>query len=172
MRLMKSIWKLLYDLLEIYIPTLCLIVTFVSFIIQVVSRYVFSSQVAWSYELCLTGFIWCLYLAAGHAMRAHTHVCFTLFYDKLSAGWQLIFRLAGTLFLIVCFGLLVYPAYDWIQFMAIKKSATLHIPMNIVFAPFIAFTVLTLMHLVEDMVRYIREAARFVRAKQAKALEE
>lgn len=172
MRLVKKIRLFVYDLLEIYLPTLCLIVTFVSFIIQVVSRYIFRSQVAWSYELCVTGFVWCLYLAAGHAMRAHTHVVFTLFYDKLNAGWQLVFRLAGTLFLIVCFGLLAYPAYDWIQFMAIKKSATLHIPMNIVFAPFIAFTVLTLLHLVEDMVRYVREAARFIRAKRWKALEE
>lgn len=160
------------DLIEVYIPTFCLIVTFVSFVIQVVSRYCFGSQVRWTYEMCLTGFLWCLLLAAPYAQREHSHVSFTLFYDKLGERGQLAFRLIGTVFLVICFGILLYPGYDWVQFSGIKKSSTLRIPLNYVYAPFVVFVALTLLHLLRDLIKDIRLLCTYLHKRGTSELEE
>lgn len=152
MEKLKKIGLALLDFVEVVMPVMALLVIFGSFIVNVVSRYVFKSPVNACYELCLAGLVWCLFLSAPHAARKHNNVAFTLLYDKLNPLGQLICRLAGNGFLIFCFGIMLYPCSDWIFFMARRFTAVLHIRMSIIYAPFIVFNVLTLCHLLYDFI--------------------
>ena len=102
MKTVKKIGLLLLDILEVWVPTLCIAVIFGSFIVNVISRYLFNSPVNACYELCLIGLLWALLLSAPNAIRNHKNVAFTLIYDKFDAKGQLIFRLVGTAFLLFC----------------------------------------------------------------------
>ena len=112
----------LIDLVEIHIPTICLLGLFAVFTIQVFLRYILGNPANWAYELEAFFFLWCLFLAAPNAARTHTFVRFTLLYNVLSKKLRCIMRLISTSFMVWCFAKLLYPSYDWVTWMAIKKS--------------------------------------------------
>ena len=139
MKTMKKIGLFLLDFVEVWVPTICIAVIFGSFIVNVVSRYLFNSPVNACYELCLIGLLWALLLSAPHAIRTHRNVAFTLIYDKFGAWGQLIFRLVGTAFLLFCLIRMFYPCLDWVLFMKRKKTAVLKIRYHIIYFPFVIF---------------------------------
>jgi TRAP-type C4-dicarboxylate transport system permease small subunit len=152
MKLLKKIGLKLLDFIEVVMPVIALSVTFFSFIVNVIARYLVNAPINACYELCLGGLVWCLLLSAPYAARKHTNVAFTLLYDKMNATTQLIFRLVGNAFLIFCFAEMLYPCYDWVSFMHRKYTAVLKIRMDIMYSPFVVFNVLTLGHLVYDFI--------------------
>lgn len=166
--MMKKIRKILLfiiDFIEIYAPTVCIGITFISFLVQIFSRYVLKNQVEWSYELTLIGFLWCLMLAACNASRTHTHVAFTLFYDKLNDNGKLVFRMVANVFILVTFGMLAGPAWEFIDFMSIKKTSVTNLPMDILFFPFIVFVVLTWAHTAHDFIKDIMVMVNLIKSR-------
>lgn len=166
MKALKKIGLFLLDFVEVWVPTICVAVIFGSFIVNVVSRYVFNSPVNACYELCLIGLLWALLLSAPYAIRTHKNVAFTLIYDKFGAWGQLIFRLVGTAFLLFCLIRMFYPCLDWILFMKRKKTAVLKIRYHIVYFPFVIFNVLSICHLLYDFVKDIILAINAISGKQ------
>lgn len=166
MKILKKIGLGLLDFVEVGMPVVALSIILLSFIANVVARYFFNAPINASYELALGGLLWCLLLSAPYAARKHKHVAFTLLYDKLNPAWQMVFRLAGTAFLIFCFAVMLYPCFDWVMFMYRKKTAVLRIRMDIVYFPFVIFNVLTLAHLVYDFVRDVIAAVRAITGKE------
>lgn len=158
--LLKKIGLGLLDFIEVIMPVLALTTTFVSFIVNVVTRYIFNKPVNACYELCLIGLLWCLLLSAPYAARKHNNVAFTLIYDKFSPAGQRVLRLIGNAFLIFCLAAMLYPCYDWVMFMHRKLSATLKIRFDVLYFPFVVFNVLTLGHLIYDFVKDFVEVVR------------
>jgi len=155
MKNLKKIGLFLLDFVEVWMPTICLAVIFVSFIVNVVSRYIFNQPVNACYELCLAGLLWTLLLSAPYAVRNHKNVAFTLIYDKLGAKGQLILRLLGTAFLLFCLIKMLYPCMDWVLFMKRKRTAVLKIRYDILYFPFVIFNFLTICHLLYDFIKDI-----------------
>ena len=151
----KKIGLKLLDVVEVWVPTVCVGVIFVSFIVNVVSRYLFNKPVNACYELCLAGLLWALLLSAPYAIRNHNNVAFTLIYDKFGAWGQLIFRIAGNAFLLFCLIRLFYPALDWVLFMKRKRTAVLKIRYDILYFPFVIFNFLSICHILYDFVKDI-----------------
>ena len=69
MKILKKIGLFLLDFIEVFMPVAALTITFVSFIANVIARYIVGSPLNASYELCLTGLLWCLLLSAPYAVR-------------------------------------------------------------------------------------------------------
>ena len=152
---LKKIGLGILDFVEVGMPMVALTIIFASFIVNVISRYIINSPVNACYELCLGGLVWCLLLSAPYAVRTHTNVQFTLLYDRMSPAGQMVFRLVGNAFLIFCFGVMLYPCFDWVMFMHRKYTAVLHVRMDIMYFPFVVFNFLTLVHLIYDFVKDI-----------------
>lgn len=155
MNKIKKIGVFLLDFIEVWMPTICLAVIFFSFIVNVVSRYLFNKPVNACYELCLMGLLWTLLLSAPYAVRNHSNVAFTLIYDKMNAKGQLILRMLGTAFILFCLIRMFYPCMDWVLFMKRKRTAVLKIRYNILYFPFVIFNFLTICHLVYDFIKDI-----------------
>lgn len=153
MEKIKKIGLGLLDVIEVWVPTACIALIFVCFIVNVVSRYIFNKPVNACYELCLAGLLWALLLSAPYAVRNHKNVAFTLIYDKFGAWGQLIFRLAGNVFLLFCMIRLFYPALDWVLFMKRKYTAVLKIRYDVLYFPFVIFNFLTICHLLYDFIK-------------------
>ncbi len=166
MKILKKIGLFLLDFIEVFMPVAALTITFVSFIANVIARYIVGSPLNASYELCLTGLLWCLLLSAPYAVRKDNNVKFTLVYDRLNGAGQMAFRLLGNGFMIFCLGIMLYPCADWVMFMARKSTAVLRIPMHIIYFPFIVFNVLALGHLIYDFVRDVILLIRAIRGKE------
>jgi len=135
----RKILSILVDLVEIYIPCMSFSIMFLSFIVQIFTRYVLNSPLIWTYELTIFGFIWTALLGALYAKRRMSHVKFTLLYDAYSPQTQVWIRLAGNGLILVAFIAGFWPALDYVLFMGFKKSTVLKIPYDVAFFPFVVF---------------------------------
>lgn len=169
MEKLKKIGLGILDFTEVVMPVLALLVIFISFIVNVISRYILKAPINACYELCLAGLVWCLFLSAPYAARKHNNVAFTLLYDNVNPFGQLIFRMAGNAFLIFCFAVMLYPNADWVMFMSRRFTAVLRIPMSIIYAPFIVFNALTLCHLLYDFIKDVILLVNVAKGKQTLA---
>ena len=137
-RLIKRSGSFLLDLIEIYIPSLTFITLFLAFLLQIFYRY-FLVPLTWPLELTLLCFIWTALLGGLYADRDDSHVQFTIIYDMAKPKTQLWMRLIGNFMLFASFCIALYPSYDYVAFMAFKKSNVMKIPMNLAYSPFVVF---------------------------------
>jgi TRAP-type C4-dicarboxylate transport system permease small subunit len=148
--------RFLLDLVEIHIPTAVFALLFGVFILQIVFRYFFR-PLTWPEELALIAFIWTALLGGLYAKREDKHVVFSVIYDSVSPTIQRWMRLIGNSLLLVAFAIALAPSWDYVSFMAFKKSNVLRIPMNVAFLPFIIFLVFMIGRLAVDIYRDIRK---------------
>lgn len=160
LNVLKKIGLGILDFIEVVMPVIALTVTFVSFIVNVITRYILKTPINACYELCLGGLLWCLLLSAPYAARKHNNVAFTLVFDQFGPKGQRVLRLLGNAFLIFCFAAMLHPCFDWVMFMHRKSTATLKIRFDIMYFPFVVFNVLTLGHLIYDFVTDIIDLIR------------
>lgn len=146
--------KFLLDCIELYLPILTFIVLFVSFMSQIIARYFFKPMI-WPEELSLMCFIWTALLGGLYAQRTGSHVAFTMLYDAAKPKTQRAMRIAGNLLLLVSFVIIFVPSWNYIQFMAYKKSDALRIPMNWAFFPFIVFLADMIVRLFVEIIKDI-----------------
>lgn len=147
----KKLGRLLLDTVELHIPTAVFAILFGVFILQIFNRY-FLRPLTWPEELVLIAFIWTALLGGLYAKRTNSHVEFTVIYDLASPRVQLWMRVIGNILLITAFLIALEPSWEYVDFMAFKKSNVLRIPMNLAFTPFVVFLLIILARLVRDVV--------------------
>ena len=104
---------------------LMLLAMFVTFLLQILSRYVFLAPFGWTLEVCLLLWVWLVFWGNAFIVRDRDHVTFDLFY---LAAPQVVRRiLALVAALSIALGLLIsfLPTLDWLDFLRRKRSATL-----------------------------------------------
>ncbi len=152
---MKSILNILNkirDFIEVYIPIIAFSIMFLTFILQIVMRYVFRSPLTGAYEITVIGFAWTVIFGACYAMKHRTHVTFTLIYDSLNKKNAAITRLLGNIILLVAFIMLIVPSYDYIKFMNFQSTSVYKIKLSWVFAPFVYFLISIILYTIEDII--------------------
>lgn len=130
--------NLILDVIEKYLPALIFASMFISFMLQVISRYFFE-PLTWPLEFNLMCYIWIIIFGTLQAQREDEHTRFSLIYDAVKPGVQRIFRIIGSLLIVSSFSIALYPSYRYISFMSFKMANTLPIRMDIAFYPFMIF---------------------------------
>lgn len=146
MERLKKIYQGVSDLFEVYLPCVSFVVVFVTYVIMIAYRYIFNAQINWIYELSMIAFVWTVVLAASYGSRTDDHIVFTMLYDLFPERGRAVFRIAGNLVIVIIMSILLPRAIDAVSFLSIKKSSLMKIPFNIIYAPFIVFNVLTIVH--------------------------
>ncbi len=116
---------------------------FFTFLLQILSRYVLDEPFGWTLELCLTLWIWIVFWGNAFVLRHDEHVTFDVLYHAVSPGTRRIFALIGAAAIVIGMVVAFYPTWDYIDFLKIKKSATLRIPMRNIFSIFALFMIAT-----------------------------
>lgn len=120
-----------------------LAVMFFTFILQIASRYLLAEPFGWTLELCLTLWIWVVFFGCAFVVKHDDHVTFDVIYYGVRPKTRRIFALISAASIVIALGWSIYPTWDWIDFLKIKKSATLRIPMRDVYSIYAAFLVAT-----------------------------
>ena len=123
------------DFLGIVIPCFTFVVIFVTFMMTIISRYIFKTPVTWSYEVSVLGYMWTMFFGVGKAMEADEHVVFGLVYDAVKPRTQFIFKVVYNTFLLILLVVCFVPC--WHSLLG-KQMVTgvLKLPYTVVFAPF------------------------------------
>ncbi|GHV92723.1 hypothetical protein AGMMS50268_32260 [Spirochaetia bacterium] len=158
---MKKILLFIRDIIEIYIPVVSFVVMFLTFIMQVFSRYIIRHPIVWSMEIIVIGFVWTVIFGACYTMRKRSHVKFTMIYDRLSPRPAALIRMLGNIIIVGTFLSLVYASYKYSFFIGFQKTAVFRISYTVIFLPFVYFllsiTGYTIMEIIED-IKIIRGA--------------
>lgn len=156
---MKSTLKILSKVrtfIEVYVPITAFIIMFLTFILQIVMRYIFRNPLTWTYEVTVIGFSWTVILGACYAMRHRSHVTFTLIYDSVNERNAAILRLLGNIILASAFILLIGPSYEYVKFMDFQSTSVFKIKLSWIFAPFIYFLISIVLYTFEEIIEDIK----------------
>lgn len=155
MNTLKRVFYILRDVIEIYVPLMAFAVMFLTFILQIVARYVFKYPLTWAYEITVIGFSWSVIFGACYAMRSRSHVKFTLIYDMLTGKKAAVLRMLGNLIILVAFIALFVPSIEYVKFMDFQSTSVFKIKLSWIFSAFIYFVIsmvgYTLSEIVEDV---------------------
>lgn len=152
MNILKRSFFKLRDVFEIYIPVTAFTVMFVTFIIQIIARYVFKYPLTWAYEVTVIGFSWTVIFGASYAMRTRSHVKFTLIYDMLSGKKAALLRLLGNVIILVAFIALIVPSINYVVFMDFQLTSVFRIRLSWIFSAFIYFIVSMILYTAAEIV--------------------
>ncbi|SMX44709.1 TRAP transporter small permease [Actibacterium lipolyticum] len=132
---------------------------FLTFILQIFSRYVMSAPLGWTLELCLTLWIWIVFWGNAFVVRHKDHVTFDILYLSVRPGIRRIFALISAGAIAIGLGVSLLPTWDYIDFLKIKKSATLKIPMRTIFSIYAIFIIAVVIRYAWMFVNVLRNGA-------------
>ncbi len=114
---------------------------FLTFVLQIFSRYIMNQPIGWTLEVCLTLWLWLVFWGCAFVVRHDEHVTFDVLYTSVRSGTRRVFALLGAAAIVVGLGISLLPTLDFIDFLKIKKSAILKIPMRTVFSIYAIFLI-------------------------------
>ncbi|MBT8346290.1 MAG: TRAP transporter small permease subunit [Desulfofustis sp.] len=114
---------------------------FLTFVLQIFSRYVINQPIGWTLEVCLTLWLWLVFWGCAFVVSHDEHVTFDVLYKSVRPGTRRVFALLGSAAIVVGLGISLLPTLDFIDFLKIKKSAILKIPMRTVFSIYAIFLI-------------------------------
>ncbi|UZE50618.1 TRAP transporter small permease [Rhodopseudomonas sp. P2A-2r] len=123
------------------VAVLLLFLMFVSFLVQIFSRYILNAPVGWTDEVSILCWIWTVLWGAAFLISEKEEVRFDIFYSAVSEKVRRIFTIVSGLILIALYGISLPAAYKYVAFMKVERSAYLKIPMNYLYAIYVIFAV-------------------------------
>ncbi|MGR3418018.1 TRAP transporter small permease [Paracoccus sp. (in: a-proteobacteria)] len=123
---------------------------------NVAGRYLLGFSLTWSDEVARYTMIWLTFLGAGLALREGAHVAIANAQEALPGPAPRALRWAILLILFAFFGFMVWVGIDYMNRMAIQKSAALRLPMYWVYAAMPAGFALMMVHLALIAPRYLQ----------------
>jgi TRAP-type C4-dicarboxylate transport system permease small subunit len=117
---------------------------FLTFILQIVARYLFNFPIGWTLELCLTTWLWVVFWEGAFILGDSDHIRFDLLYHVARPRLQRTLAIVGALGILVGFAAALPATIDYIAFYKIKRSSTLHIRLDYVFSVYGVFAVATI----------------------------
>jgi TRAP-type C4-dicarboxylate transport system permease small subunit len=135
---------------------------FFSFLLQVVTRYVFNNPLGWTMEACLTLWLWLVFWGGGLVLGDGDQVKFDVVLHWVRPATRRLFALVSALAIAAGFLAALPATLDYITFYKIKRSATLGIRLDYVFSVYAIFAVALI-------VRYAADAWRLYKDGEAPA---
>ena len=133
-----------------------LAVMFLTFVGQILWRYILNDPLTWSVELCLILWLWTVFWGSAFCVRDKEHVRFDMLYLSVRPPIQRILAGISALAIIVCIIASWPGTYDYVSFMTIKKSGTLRIPLAYIFSIYLIFMVALVVTYIARLIKIIK----------------
>ncbi len=140
-----------------FIAAAMLAAMFLTFVLQIFSRYVLLEPFGWTLELCLALWVWIVFWGNAFIVRERDHVSFDILYLAVPRKARQILALVSAAAIVVAMAWSFLPTWDYIDFLKIKKSATLKIPMRTIFAIYGIFMIAVALRYAWRFVRILRD---------------
>ncbi|MDO8360955.1 MAG: TRAP transporter small permease subunit [Devosia sp.] len=114
---------------------------FAAFIIQIVSRYVLNTPVAWSLELCSIAYVWVVFWSCNTLVPERHHIVFDVLFNAFPPRPRRWLAIVNTLALGLVFLAAIPGVFDYIWFIRRRDTMLLHIRMDLVYSCFAVFMI-------------------------------
>ena len=122
-----------------FIGTASYAILFLTFIYQVVQRFVFNTPLTWSDELIVILYVVSMFWAGAFLLTEKEHVMLDLVYERLPAQGRRVFSIAYSLIIGGLFLYAVPASYSYVSFMMREATPVLDVPFGVVYMPFVLF---------------------------------
>lgn len=131
-----------------FIAAMLLAAMFVTFLLQIFSRYVLETPFGWTLELCLILWVWIVFFGNAFVVRERDHVTFDVLYLAMPRNVRQTLSLISAAAIIIGMGWALLPTWDYIDWMKIRKTTTVKnpvtgnkIPLRTIFSVYAIFMV-------------------------------
>lgn len=114
---------------------------FLSFILQIFSRYVINQPLGWTLEACLLTWLWTVFWGSAFLLEDKDHVKFDILYSSVGPKVRRIFALLAAVAIIAALVSALPATADFIAFMKIEKTSLLGIRFDFVFSIYLVFMI-------------------------------
>lgn len=140
-----------------FIAAAMLAAMFLTFVLQIFSRYILLEPFGWTLELCLALWVWIVFWGNAFIVRERDHVSFDILYLAVPQRARQILALISAAAIVAAMVWSFLPTWDYIDFLKIKKSATLKIPMRTIFSIYGIFMIAVALRYAWRFVRILRD---------------
>jgi len=129
---------------------------FLSFILQIVSRYIIRQPLGWTLEACLLAWLWLVFWSTAFTLKEEDHVRFTVLCDHARPNVRRVYMVITAICVVVALAISLPATYDFIAFMKIEKTSLLKVRFDYVFSVYLVFTVAIITRYVWRVIEIIR----------------
>jgi TRAP-type C4-dicarboxylate transport system permease small subunit len=112
---------------------------FLSFIVQILFRYVLNYPLGWTLEACLTCWLWAVFWGGAFVVDEQDHVKFDVLYLAMPAPARRVMAFISAAAIALAFAVSLPATVSFVTFYKIKSSATLGIRLDLVFSVYLLF---------------------------------
>ena len=127
---MISLFQKQFNRIAKIIAATLLAALFITFLLQIFSRYVLNSPFGWTLELCRILWVWIVFFCCAFLVREKDHVRFNLLYSGSSKKAKFVMKIISCLAIILIFGYALIPTLDYIDWMKMRKTSTVKFPIT------------------------------------------
>lgn len=130
----NSILERLCDIIELYIPALCMMLLFAAFLIGIISRYVLKDPQSWTYELSTVCFLNMVIASWPYVQRNHGHIAFDMVYERQGEKTKCAMRILGNGMIVFSAAALLPAVFHYLYDMKDLTTQVIHMPRWLVFS--------------------------------------
>ncbi|MGI3185889.1 TRAP transporter small permease [Nioella aestuarii] len=131
-----------------FIAAMMLAAMFLTFLIQIFSRYVMQAPFGWTLELCLILWVWIVFFGCAFIVKERDHVTFDIFYLSGGRKTRQVLALAAAAAIVIGMGISFLPTWDYIDWMRMRRTSTVEnpftgdrIPLRTIFSVYALFMI-------------------------------
>lgn len=113
-----------------FIAAALLAAMFITFLLQIFSRYVLQTPFGWTLELCLILWVWIVFFGCAFIVREKDHVTFDILYLAAPRRIRQVLALIAAGSIAAGMAWALVPMWDYIDFMKIRKTTTVRLPIT------------------------------------------
>ena len=155
---LKTIGRWLYRRAENFIAAL-LAIMFLSFMVQIVFRYVFNWPTGWAFELSLITWLWLVPFGAAFVVTEREEIRFDLIYGSMGAKLRRVTAILTGFFLLAIYVYSMPAVIDYVTFMKVQKTAYLDIRFDFLYSIYPIFAAAAIVRYVWIVVNALRGKA-------------
>jgi TRAP-type C4-dicarboxylate transport system permease small subunit len=131
-------------------------IMFLSFLAQIVFRYVFNKPLGWTEEVTVLCWVWVVLWCAAFVVSDQEEVRFDIVYTMVSAKAQRIFTAISSIAFLVLLLISLPASWNYVEFMKREHTAYLHMRFDILYSIYVIFAI-------AGVVKHARIAWRAIR---------
>lgn len=137
------------------IASLLLGALFLSFIAQIIFRYVISLPLSWTQELCLTLWLWVVFWGTAFLLEDADHVRFDVLYHAFGERGRRVLNLIYSTAIVAGFAASLPATISYVTFYSIKSSPTLGLRLDFVFSVYLVFAIAVILQYLTQIWRIV-----------------
>lgn len=121
------------------VAAILLAVVFISFILQIVFRYVLGWPVGWTLEVSTLAWTWLVLWGAAFVVRERDDIRFDILYSSVSERLRRGFVVVTSLALVASFVVSLPAVVDYVTFMRVEKVSYIDLRLDYAFSIYVVF---------------------------------